>query len=94
MRTLVAVILFGCTAAWAQTPGLGETRPRAPEPEKQQQEQKSGKTEAARTRCTDLSGPAREDCLREQKSVSAESPASGATQRPEPPTAPPPQNPR
>jgi hypothetical protein len=97
MRVLFAVIFFGCTAASAQMPGLGETRPRAPEPEKQQVD-KSGKTEAPRsaTRCSELSGAAREDCLREEKSVSGENPApaTGATRRPEPPTAPPPQNPR
>ena len=96
MRTLFAVIFFGCTAAWAQMPGLGETRPRAPDPEKQQEE-KASKTEAPRsaTRCSELSGPAREDCLREEKSVSGENAgAAGATRRPEPPTAPPPQNPR
>ena len=96
MRTLLAVIFFSCSATWAQTPGLGETRPRAPEPERQQDE-KSGKTEAPRgaTRCSELSGAAREDCLREEKSVSGESAgATGTTRRPEPPTAPPPQNPR
>ena len=77
-------------------PGLGETRPRAPDPEKQQ-EQKSTRTEAPRSasRCSELAAPAREDCLREEKSVSGENAgASGATRRPEPPTAPPPQNPR
>ena len=91
MRIALAVIFFSCAAAWAQTPGLGETRPSAPEPEKQQRDKP--KAEAPR-RCAELSGTAREDCLREEKTVSGESAATGATRRPEPPTAPPPQNPR
>lgn len=40
-------------------------------------------------RCTDLSGAAREQCLREQQGA-----AAGASSAPEPRTAPPPQNPR
>lgn len=93
MRALIAVIFFSCTAAWAQTPGLGETRPRAPEPEKQQEEKAKAQAPRSGTRCSELSGPAREDCLREEKS-GGENTATGTTRRPEPPTAPPPQNPR
>jgi len=95
MRTLFVVIFFGCTAAWGQAPGLGETRPRAPEPEKRQEEKSKVESPRSGTRCSELSGPPREDCLREEKSVSGENAApGGATRRPEPPTAPPPQNPR
>lgn len=91
MRTLIAVIFFSCSAAWAQLPGLGETRPRPPEPEKQQEKAKLERPPQGGGRCDDLSGQAREDCLREEKNPNA---AAGATRRPEPPTAPPPQNPR
>ena len=95
MRAVIAVIFFSCSAAWAQLPGLGETRPRPPEPEKQQEKAKLERPPQGGGRCNDLSGPAREDCLREEKSSSGgENAAAGATRRPEPPTAPPPQNPR
>ena len=94
MRTVIAVIFFSCTAAWAQLPGLGETRPRPPEPEKQQEKGKTDRPVQGDSRCSDLQGTAREDCLREEKSVSGDSAPAGATLRPEPATAPPPQNPR
>lgn len=93
MRTVITVIFFSCNAAWAQLPGLGETRPAPPEPEKQQEKAKPDRPPQG-SRCSDLTGPAREDCLREEKSLSGDNAAAGATRRPEPPTAPPPQNPR
>ena len=82
--------------AFAQTPGLGETRPAPPQtinkegpaaktppaPEKTQ-------TDSVLGRCDRLEGAARDDCLREERDA-----AAGATRRAEPPTAPPPQNPR
>ena len=43
-------------------------------------------------RCEDYSGPMREDCLRGLRAAEGAA-GAGATQRPEPPTAPPPQNP-
>jgi hypothetical protein len=98
-RTAMAVIFFGiCAPALAQTPGIGETRPVAPEP----QEKKSAAADAAKPqtdaqralkRCDELSGTLREDCLRENRAAAGEA-GAGATRRPEPPTAPPPQNPR
>jgi hypothetical protein len=95
MRILITVIFFSCSAAWAQLPGLGETRPAPPQPEKQQDKAKTDSAPQSGSRCSDLTAAAREECLREEKSVSgAENAAAGATRRPEPPTAPPPQNPR
>lgn len=94
MRTAFAVIFLTCNAAWAQLPGLGETRPVPPQPEKQQEKPKADRWSQGGQRCSDLAGPAREDCLREEKSVSGDNAAAGAARRPEPPTAPPPQNPR
>ena len=95
MRIVITVIFFSCSAAWAQMPGLGETRPRPPEPEKQQEKSNTDRRTQGDSRCSELSGTGREDCLREEKSVSGgENAAAGGTRRREPPTAPPPQNPR
>ena len=98
-RTLVALVtLHWGIAAFAQTPGLGETRPVDPAvrdeasadvkkppapPERSQSD-----SDRALSRCTELLGTARDDCLRDERV------AAGATRRAEPPSAPPPQNPR
>ncbi len=100
-RMLFAVIAFTLAgAALGQTPGLGETRP-APDndaakqdPAVKEREATPSRTErsqsdAAISRCKELFGEPREQCLREERSA-----AAGATRRAEPPTAPPPQNPR
>lgn len=98
-RTVVALVtLLAAGAAFAQTPGLGETRPVDPgardaagadvmkppaapaAPER---------TQRAPSRCDELSGTARDNCVGEERTA-----AAGGTRRPEPPSAPPPQNPR
>jgi len=97
-RTTLGMILFGvCTAAAAQTPGMGDTREVPPEkkappaPEHRKSQTESGSHELKR--CDDYSGPMREDCLRGLRNAEGAA-ASGNTRRPEPPTAPPPNNPR
>lgn len=97
-RTTVSVILFGvCAAAGAQTPGMGDTREVSPEkkappaPEHGKSQMESGGHELKR--CDDYSGTRREDCLRGLRAAEGAA-AAGDTQRPEPPTAPPPNNPR
>ena len=92
------VALLASGAAAAQTPGLGETRPAAPAPREEAPapENKTAplppvdKAQSDRDvgRCRDLPDSARAACLREDRA------ASGATRRAEPPSAPPPQNPR
>ena len=96
IRSALGVIFFGvCTAALAQSPGAGETRPVAPEKKSAPAETQRPAADAERElkRCEELSGTLREDCLRDQRAAEGKATA-GATQRPEPPTAPPPQNPR
>lgn len=86
--------------ALAQTPGLGETRPipdadaAKQEPQGKESEaapprRENSQTDAALGRCKELFGEPREQCLREERNA-----AAGATRRAEPPSAPPPQNPR
>ena len=95
--TLIA--LFASATAAAQTPGLGETRPADPAPREETPAAENKATplpppdDKARSerdlgRCRELSDTARADCPREERA------ASGATRRDEPPSAPPPQNPR
>jgi len=94
----VVIALFASATAAAQTPGLGETRPADPAPREETPAAENKATplpspDKARSerdlgRCRELSGTARADCLREDRA------ASGATRRDEPPSAPPPQNPR
>jgi hypothetical protein len=99
---LITLLAAGVTSA--QTPGLGQTRPAAPDTPSETApadrplnvpqtppESASQKTETDRTlaRCRELEGNARETCMRDERT-----PGAGATRRPEPPTAPPPQNPR
>lgn len=95
-----AVAFALAAAAVAQTPGLGETRP-APDGDAARQDPvvkereatpprtEKSQSDAAINRCKELFGERREACLREERSA-----ATGATRRAEPPTAPPPQNPR
>ena len=95
-RRLWGVIFYGvCAVAAAQTPGMGETRP-MPAEKKAPQDTDAHKapTESDRElkRCDDFSGTRREDCLRELRAAEGRA-AAGATRRPEPPTAPPPNNP-
>ena len=98
----VAFVLH--STAFAQTPGIGETRPADPtareraapadDPIKGTREP-AVEAEKARTdsdrslmRCNQLTGVQRDDCLRQERA------AAGGTRPAEPATAPPPQNPR
>ena len=96
-RTAIGVIFFStvCALAAAQTPGIGETRPMPPEKKPPAEtETHKAPTEAERElkRCDDFSGTRREDCLRELRATEGRA-AAGSSRRPEPPTAPPPNNP-
>jgi hypothetical protein len=97
------------SAAFAQTPGIGETRPSVPgsldtagpadgaikggSAKEREPALETAKPQAdsdrAISRCNELSGTLREDCLRQERAA-----GSGATRPAEPATAPPPQNPR
>jgi hypothetical protein len=105
-RTFVALVTFFlAVAAQAQTPGIGDTRPadagagaaQAPiergatsgtQAEPPTTPHKS-ESDRALNRCNALSGNSLAQCLREERGA-----ATGATRRAEPPSAPPPQNPR
>jgi hypothetical protein len=92
------IALFASATAAAQTPGLGETRPADPAPREETPAvdhkatplpaQDKSRSDRDLGRCRELTGTARADCLHEDRA------ASGATRRDEPPSAPPPQNPR
>src|SRR3954465_10492523 len=101
-RTVVALVtLLAASAAFAQTPGLGETRPgdpaareggdapRNPPAPPAAPERSQHDNDRAPSRCAELAGTARDDCLRDERTAGA-----GATRRAEPASAPPPQNPR
>lgn len=103
-RTVVALVtLLAGSAAFAQPPGLGETRPLDPAPREPAPADDAKKPAASLPfparpqsasdrelgRCEQLSDAARDDCLREERSA-----AAGETRRREPPSAPPPHNPR
>ena len=96
-RTAIGVIFFGvCAAAAAQTPGLGDTRPMPPEKKASpvpEAHKPATDSERELKRCDDFSGTRREDCLRDLRAAEGRA-GAGGTQRPEPPTAPPPNNPR
>ena len=95
--------LFFSGFALAQAPGMGETRPLPPSREDpppalgDSQEPRApdvqprlpAERDASRLRCHEIAGAQRDECLREVRSV-----AGGTTRPAEPPTAPPPQNPR
>jgi hypothetical protein len=100
-----AVVAFALSAtAFAQTPGIGETRPADPAARERAapaddavkgtrepaMEEEKARTDSDRTlmRCERLTGAQRDDCLREERA------AAGGTRPAEPATAPPPQNPR
>lgn len=105
MKLLRAALLtvFFSNAALAQTPGMGETRPLPPSREDPPpalgdsherrapdvQPRTPTEHDSALVRCPQLAGAQREDCLRGERSA-----ADGTTRPVEPPTAPPPQNPR
>ena len=97
-RTALGVIFFGvCTAATAQTPGIGDTRPmaaekKAPPASEAHKAPAESSGERELKRCDDFAGTRREDCLRDLRAAEGRA-GSGGTQRPEPPTAPPPTNP-
>ena len=77
---------------------MGDTREVPPEkkapptPEHRKSQTESGGGHELK-RCDDYSGTMREDCLRGLRNAEGAA-ASGNTRRPEPPTAPPPNNPR
>ena len=95
------------SVTFAQTPGMGDTRPAAPGAAQESApadrplkevappESAAAKAETDQTlaRCRELEGRAREDCVREDRAAGTDA-AAGATRRAEPPTAPPAQNPR
>ena len=102
-RAAVLTVFFS-HAAMAQTPGLGDTRP-VPSPSREDppaalgdsheprapvaQPPTRAESDPVRIRCEQFAGAEREDCLRDERSS-----AGGATRPAEPPTGPPPQNPR
>jgi len=83
------------SAAFAQTPGIGETRPTPPSLDEQRGPVGAGTGKepapmtAPQSRCERVADAQREQCLREERNA-----AAGGTRRTEPATAPPPQNPR
>src|SRR5581483_6114913 len=100
LRRAALLTLFFSSAALAQAPGMGETRPLPPsrddpppalgdshEP-RAADVRPPGRAERdpARLECQQLAGAQREACLREERSA-----VGGATRSVEPPTAPPPQ---
>lgn len=98
--TLLAFVFVN--VASAQTPGLGETRPLPEDAVKQEPPSAEGKagpealprperseSDAEIARCKGLSGAPRDECLHDERSAT-----TGASRRAEPPSAPPPQNPR
>jgi len=106
MKTFFALIsaLIAC-AAFAQTPGMGDTRPTPPSLDEQRgpvgagtgkeaapsvdAEKAHSRSDRAINRCEKMDGAQRAQCLREEGRS-----AAGGTRRDEPATAPPPQNPR
>ena len=102
-RAAAIFALVFSSIALAQTPGLGDTRPAPPsgrddappalgdskEPRAVEGAPRPIESDRTLARCQELTGAARDDCLREERSA-----AGGETRRAEPPTAPPPQNPR
>ncbi|MBV9189189.1 MAG: hypothetical protein JOZ85_01810 [Betaproteobacteria bacterium] len=105
MKTFFALFsaLIAC-AAFAQTPGMGDTRPTPPSLAEQrgpvgggtQKESPADVAEKAHSRsdrtinrCEKMDDAQRERCLRQEGRS-----AAGGTQNAEPATAPPPQNPR
>jgi hypothetical protein len=83
------------SAAFAQTPGIGDTRPTPPSLDEQRGPVGAGTGKEPApvskqvSRCDKVADAQREQCLRDERNA-----ASGDTRRAEPATAPPPQNPR
>ena len=96
-RTMCGVVFYSfCAVAAAQTPGMGDTREATPDKKAPPvSEPHKSETESGHEikRCEEYSGTLREDCLRGLRAAEGAA-AAGSTRRPEPPTAPPPQNPR
>jgi hypothetical protein len=96
-RTIAGVIFCSvCAVAAAQTPGMGDTREAPPEKKAPPaSETHKSRTESGHEikRCEEYTGTMREDCLRGLRAAEGAA-GAGNTRRPEPPTAPPPQNPR
>ena len=106
MKTIFALLsaLTAC-AAFAQTPGMGDTRPTPPSLDEQRgpvgagtqketapdvgAEKAHSRSDRSINRCEKMDDAQREQCLREEGRS-----AAGGTQHAEPATAPPPQNPR
>ena len=94
---LFFIALLAGGAAYAQTPGIGETRPGPTPPSLDEQRGPVGAgtgkepapITAPQSRCDRVADVLREQCLREERNA-----ATGGTRRTEPATAPPPQNPR
>jgi hypothetical protein len=96
-RRTVGAICFSVGAiAAAQTPGMGDTREAPPEkkaPPVSETHKSQTQSGHELKRCEEYTGTMREDCLRGLRAAEGAA-AAGNTRRPEPPTAPPPQNPR
>ena len=93
--TLLSVIFSDACPLPRQTPGMGDTRPcRRKRKRRPATEHRKSQTESGHElkRCEDYTGTMREDCLRGLRAAEGAA-GAGATKRPEPPTAPPPQNP-
>ena len=106
MKTFFALFsaLIACTA-FAQTPGMGDTRPTPPSLDEQRgpvgggtqkettpdvgAEKAHSRSDRTINRCEKMDEAERERCLRAEGRS-----AAGGTQHAEPATAPPPQNPR
>jgi hypothetical protein len=108
MKTIgVVFVAFALSAgaAFAQTPGIGETRPTPPSLDEQRgpvgggtgkeaapvgaPEKPRSASDQEISRCDKLSDATRDECLRHERSA-----AGGGTRRAEPATSTPPQNPR
>jgi len=97
IRFSFIALLLG-NAAFAQTPGIGETRPAPQEqnaPAKDEAlppapaERSQSAADRDSSRCEKLADAQRAQCLRDERNA-----AAGGSRRAEPATAPPPQNPR
>jgi hypothetical protein len=102
-RLVFAALAFS-SAAFAQTPGMGETRPTPPSLDEQRgpvgagtgkepapitSPEKRHSADRALSDCEKLSDGQRDQCLRDERNA-----ATGGSRRTEPATSTPPQNPR
>ncbi len=104
LRIGISALLLS-SAAFAQTPGIGETRPMPPSLDEQRgpvgdgtgnepapqiaPEERHSASDREASRCDKLSDELRARCLREESAA-----AAGGTRRTEPATSTPPQNPQ